>query len=45
LTTDNIETWKELDIDLQPHETLLSALGPIYQEIYLSQESRPEGVE
>jgi len=36
--------WKELDIDLEPHDTLLNALGPIYQEIYLSQENRPEGM-
>jgi benzoyl-CoA reductase/2-hydroxyglutaryl-CoA dehydratase subunit BcrC/BadD/HgdB len=36
--------WQELDIDLPTHETLLNALGPIYQEIYLSQPGRPAGM-
>jgi benzoyl-CoA reductase/2-hydroxyglutaryl-CoA dehydratase subunit BcrC/BadD/HgdB len=44
VTTDNIQMWRELDIDLPAHETLLNALGPIYQEISLSQKDRPEGM-
>jgi len=36
--------WKELDIDLKRHETLMSTLGPVYQEIYLSQPNRPKGM-
>jgi hypothetical protein len=31
--------WRELDIDLKSHDRLLGALGPIYQQIYLSQRS------
>lgn len=41
---DNVKLWEELGIDLQPHETLLNALGPVYREIYLSQPARPEGM-
>jgi benzoyl-CoA reductase/2-hydroxyglutaryl-CoA dehydratase subunit BcrC/BadD/HgdB len=44
MTDDNIQIWKELGLDLEPHDTLLNALGPIYKEIYLSQENRPEGM-
>jgi benzoyl-CoA reductase/2-hydroxyglutaryl-CoA dehydratase subunit BcrC/BadD/HgdB len=36
--------WTDLGIDLQRHDILLDALGPIYQEIYLSQRDRPEGM-
>jgi benzoyl-CoA reductase/2-hydroxyglutaryl-CoA dehydratase subunit BcrC/BadD/HgdB len=36
--------WRELDIDMGPHDMLLKALGPIYQEVYLSQKDRPEGM-
>ena len=44
MENDNVQMWKELDIDLEPHDTLLNALGPIYREIYLSQVNRPEGM-
>ncbi|OGO24955.1 MAG: 3-hydroxyacyl-ACP dehydratase [Chloroflexi bacterium RBG_16_50_9] len=44
MITDNIRMWKELNIDLKPHDMLLNALGPIYQEVYLSQTQRPEGM-
>ena len=44
MTTDNIQMWKGLNIDLESHEMLLNALGPAYQEVYLSQENRPEGM-
>lgn len=44
MTTDNVKMWKELDIDLEQHDVLLSALKPAYQEIFLSQENRPEGM-
>jgi benzoyl-CoA reductase/2-hydroxyglutaryl-CoA dehydratase subunit BcrC/BadD/HgdB len=44
LTTDNKEMWAELGIDLKPHDALLNALGPIFQEVYLSQKDRPEGM-
>lgn len=44
MTDDNLQMWEELGIDLKPHQTLMNALGPIYQEIYLSQENRPKGM-
>ena len=36
--------WAELGIDLKPHDTLINALGPIFQEVYLSQKDRPAGM-
>ena len=36
--------WQELGIDLKPHDTLMNALGPMFQEIYLSQKNRPQGM-
>lgn len=44
MTTDNRQMWKELGIDLESHDALLNGLGPVYQEIYLSQKNRPEGM-
>ncbi len=44
MTNDNREMWAELGIDLKPHDTLLNALGPIFQEVYLSQKDRPAGM-
>jgi benzoyl-CoA reductase/2-hydroxyglutaryl-CoA dehydratase subunit BcrC/BadD/HgdB len=43
-TENNKEMWAELGIDLKPHDQLLNALGPIFQETYLSQKDRPEGM-
>lgn len=34
--------WEELGLNLEAHDQLLNALPPIYQEIYLDQENRPE---
>ena len=44
MTTDNRQMWTDLGIDLERHDTLLNALEPIYQEIYLSQNNRPKGM-
>jgi len=44
MTTNNVQMWKELGIDLKPHDMLMNALGPMYQEIYLSQDNRPDGM-
>ncbi len=43
MTTDNVQMWKDLNIDLESHDMLLNALGPIYQDVYLSQKNRPQG--
>ena len=44
MTTDNRQMWADLGIYLESHDNLLNALGPIYQEIYLSQQKRPQGM-
>jgi benzoyl-CoA reductase/2-hydroxyglutaryl-CoA dehydratase subunit BcrC/BadD/HgdB len=44
LTIDNKQMWAELGIDLKPHDALLNALGPVFQDVYLSQKDRPEGM-
>jgi len=36
--------WQELGLDLQAHSALLEVLGKGYQDIYLSQKRRPEGM-
>lgn len=44
MANDNLQMWKELNIDLKPHDMLMNALGPIFQEVYLSQQNRPAGM-
>ena len=44
MVNDNVQMWTELNIDLKSHDTLLNALGPIFQEVYLSQKNRPAGM-
>ncbi|WP_028841250.1 double-cubane-cluster-containing anaerobic reductase [Thermodesulfobacterium hveragerdense] len=41
---DYVKMWKNLGIDLENHDCLLKALAGFYQQIYLSQENRPEGM-
>ncbi len=36
--------WTELGLDLDKHDALLSVLGQAYQDLYLSQKNRPEGM-
>jgi benzoyl-CoA reductase/2-hydroxyglutaryl-CoA dehydratase subunit BcrC/BadD/HgdB len=44
MTTENELMWRDLGIDLEQHGILMNALGPMYQDIYLSQQERPEGM-
>ncbi len=44
MVSDNVRMWTDLNIDLKSHDMLLSALGPIFQEVYLSQKNRPAGM-
>jgi benzoyl-CoA reductase/2-hydroxyglutaryl-CoA dehydratase subunit BcrC/BadD/HgdB len=44
MANDNAQMWKDLGIDLESHQMLLNALVPVFQEIYLSQKNRPEGM-
>lgn len=38
------EMWKSLGLDLDAHDALLDVLGQAYQDIYLSQQNRPEAM-
>ena len=44
MTTDNKAMWKELGINLDSHDMLMNALGPMFKDIYLSQKNRPAGM-
>ncbi len=35
--------WTELGLDLEAHDALLGAVGPMYANAYMAQEGRPEG--
>lgn len=36
--------WADLGLNLEAHDVLLGVLGKAYQDIYLSQKNRPEGM-
>jgi benzoyl-CoA reductase/2-hydroxyglutaryl-CoA dehydratase subunit BcrC/BadD/HgdB len=36
--------WQDLGLDLDAHDALLSVLGGAYQDIFLAQKNRPEGM-
>ncbi|MBC7265564.1 MAG: 2-hydroxyacyl-CoA dehydratase [Coriobacteriia bacterium] len=36
--------WEKLGLDLEAHDALLGAVGPMYADAYLSQTNRPEGM-
>ena len=38
------QMWQDLGLDLTAHDALLSALGQGYQDVFLAQKSRPEGM-
>ncbi len=44
MSTDYRQMWTELGLDLEAHDALLDALNQGYQDIYLSQKNRPEGM-
>jgi len=39
------QMWRDLGLDLEAHDALLAVLGQGYQDIFLSQKSRPAGME
>ncbi len=39
------QMWKELGLNLEAHDQLLSVLGKTYKDIYFSQEGRPKGMQ
>lgn len=38
------QMWKALGLDLEAHDALLNVLGQGYQQVFLSQKNRPEGM-
>jgi hypothetical protein len=44
VTTDYRPMWTDLGIDLAKHDALLGVLGQAYQDVFLSQKNRPEGM-
>ncbi len=36
--------WSELGLDLEAHDALLGVLGPLYQQTFMEQRHRPEGM-
>ncbi|OPY68443.1 MAG: R-phenyllactate dehydratase beta subunit [Syntrophorhabdaceae bacterium PtaU1.Bin034] len=44
MTTDYTGMWSELGLNLEAHQGLLAVLSDAYQNIYLSQKNRPEGM-
>ena len=44
MSEDYRSMWANLGLDLEAHDALLGVLGKAYQDIYLSQKNRPEGM-
>jgi benzoyl-CoA reductase/2-hydroxyglutaryl-CoA dehydratase subunit BcrC/BadD/HgdB len=45
MSTEYEKMWRGLGLDIGAHDALLETLGKGYQDIYLSQKSRPKGME
>ena len=39
------QMWRDLGLNLESHDVLLSVLGQGYKDVFLSQENRPQGME
>jgi hypothetical protein len=44
MSEDYRSMWTGLGLDLEAHDALLGVLGQAYQDIYLAQKNRPEGM-
>lgn len=44
MSEDYRSMWTDLGLDLEAHDVLLNVLGQAYQDIYLNQKNRPEGM-
>ena len=44
MSEDYEKMWKDLGLDMTAHDALLDVLGQGYQDIFLSQQNRPEGM-
>ena len=45
MSVDYHPMWQELGLDLEAHDALLGVLGPLYADTFLSQPSRPQGMD
>jgi benzoyl-CoA reductase/2-hydroxyglutaryl-CoA dehydratase subunit BcrC/BadD/HgdB len=45
MATDYRPMWQGLGMNLEGHDVLLGVLGQAYQDVYLSQKDRPQGME
>jgi benzoyl-CoA reductase/2-hydroxyglutaryl-CoA dehydratase subunit BcrC/BadD/HgdB len=45
MATDYKPMWKNLGLSIEAHDALLGVLGKAYQDIYLAQKDRPQGME
>jgi hypothetical protein len=44
MNSEYVSMWKDLGLNLDAHDSLLSVLGNAYKDIFLSQKDRPEGM-
>jgi benzoyl-CoA reductase/2-hydroxyglutaryl-CoA dehydratase subunit BcrC/BadD/HgdB len=44
MSQDYRKMWEKLGLNLEAHDMLLSVLGKAYQDIYLAQKNRPQGM-
>jgi benzoyl-CoA reductase/2-hydroxyglutaryl-CoA dehydratase subunit BcrC/BadD/HgdB len=44
MSTDYRPMWKDLGLDLEAHDALLGVLGPLYEQTFLTQRDRPDGM-
>ena len=44
MSEDYRNMWKELGLDLETHDMLLGILAKAYQDIFLAQKNRPDGM-
>jgi hypothetical protein len=44
MSEDYRSMWADLGLDLEAHDALLGVLSQAYQDIYLAQKNRPEGM-
>jgi benzoyl-CoA reductase/2-hydroxyglutaryl-CoA dehydratase subunit BcrC/BadD/HgdB len=45
MSPDYHQMWSDLNLDLEAHDTLVDVLNQAYQDIFISQKHRPEGMQ
>ncbi len=45
MSEDYTEMWSYLGLDLEAHDVLMGVLGPAYQQTFMSQPNRPQGMQ